>query len=339
MKPDEFTRSIRSAKNDRATGDAPSMGKVARMPGTGLPKGVRRKRLRSEGGKGSRLREGRRIVIITWSFIAAAMVAVVLGLTIWLWLIPQMTRKVDGGISSPAVELEKKVTVPSKFPSPSEAEAQRLVKEALAVREVERVTDYFRIGSTTRPQAVVEFLSGLDRAEGAFVQSQWLSSVDANDLALDGVLVTFKGSGKPRKRLALLTPDAEGKWKLDFDALARTVSPAWSEILVSKAPAVSLVRVYVAKDTYFNGPFSDDKQWSCYCLASPDTDEISLGYCKTDSPQAAALKRIFLRGRPMLRATLEIRRVEGAQPRQFEISRVLAEDWVIGPAPFDEGSQ
>ena len=39
------------------------------------------------------------------------MVAVVLGLTIWLWLIPQMTRKVDGGISSPAVELEKKVTV------------------------------------------------------------------------------------------------------------------------------------------------------------------------------------------------------------------------------------
>ena len=314
------------------------MGKVARMPGTGLPKGMLRKRRRSEGGRGSRLREGRRIVILTWSLLLAAGVVVVLGLAVWLWLIPQMTRKAESSVAGTAVELEADVTVASKFPSPSEAEALAFVKSALAVREVEKVTEYFRIGATT-PQAVVEFLTDPDKGGGAFMGGDWLSSIDANNLALDGVLVTFKGGGKPRKRLALLTPDAEGKWKMDFDAFARTVSPAWSEILVGKAPAVSVVRVYVAKDTYFNGPFSSDAEWECYGIASPDTDKILLGYCKVDSPQAAALKRIFSRDLPMLRAILEIRRVEGADLRQFEISRVLAEDWVMGSMPFDEHSR
>lgn len=338
MKSDEFTRSVRSAKNDRAPGDAPSMGRVTRMPGTGLPKGERRKRHRSEGGRGSRLREGRKNVIVTWSILLALGVSVVLGLTVWLWLIPQMNRKSEVSATPPVAELEKVVPVASKFPSPSEAEALGMVKAALAVREVGQVAAYFRLAETTAttPQAVVEFLASLERTDGAFVESQWLSSIDANDMALDGVMVTFRGTEKPRKRLALLTPDAAGKWKLDFDAFARTVSPPWPEIIAGKASAVSVVRTYVAKDSYYNGLFSDESQWICCCLASPDTEQILLGYCKIGSPQAAALSQLFLRDQSMLRATLEIRRVEGAEPRQFEISRVLAEDWAVGPVPFDE---
>ena len=311
------------------------MGKIARMPGTGRPKGVRRTKRRGDGGKRSRLRESRRIVILTWSILVGLAVVVVLGLAVWLWLIPQMTRKVEGNMTRTAVELEKEATVTPKFPSPSEVEALGMVKAALAVREAERVTDYFRIGSAT-PEAVVGFLRDLDRVEGAFVRSEWLGSINANDLPLDGVLITFQGSEKLRKRLVLLTADAAGKWKLDFDAFARTVSPAWGEILAGTAPAVSVVRVYVAKDNYFNGLFSDEALWECYCLASPDTDQISLGYCKKISPQTAALQRIFSREQKILRATLEIRRVDGTESRQFEISRVLAEDWVIGPVPFDE---
>ena len=49
-----------------------------------------------------------------------------------------------------------------------------------------------------------------------------------------------------------------------------------------------------------------------------------------------ALERFFSKEIPVPRAILEIRRVEGAEPRQLEISRVLAEDWVMGDAPFDE---
>lgn len=338
MKSDEITRSVRATKNDRHAGDAPNMGKVARMPGTGLPKGALRKRRRSEGGKSSRLRESRRTVIVIWSALLAAGVAGVLGLVVWLWLIPQMTRKEDKGMARTEVELEKEVRVVSKFPSPTETEALELVKNALAVREAAKVNEYFRLGTAT-PQAVVEFLGNLEQVDGAYERSDWLSSIDANDMALDGVLVTYTQGDKSRKRLALLTPDAEGKWKLDFDALARTGSPAWPDVWASQAPAASSVRVYIAKDTYFNGPFSDEPQWDCYCLASPDTEQILRGYCKKNSPQAAALKQIFTREQPMLRATLEIRRVAGADSRQFEISRVLAEDWAMGPAPFDELSR
>jgi hypothetical protein len=34
---------------------------------------------------------------------------------------------------------------------------------------------------------------------------------------------------------------------------------------------------------------------------------------------------------------MEIQRVEGAESRQFEILKVVAEDWVVGEVPFDEG--
>ncbi len=337
MAPDDFTRAVRSSKNDRTPGDAPRMGRVARMPGTGLPKGVRRKRRRSEGGKSSRLRESRRIVVATWSFLMATVAVVLLGLVVWLWLIPHMMRKQESGVTGQPAGLEKESGIASKFPSPSEAKAIALVKEALAVRDVEKVADYFRLGSAN-PQAVVDFLTNLDRVEGVFLYCEWLSSIDANGLTLDGVLITFKGRDKSRKRMALLTPDAKGEWKLDFDAFARTVSPGWSEILGKNPPAVARVRIYVATDSYYNGPFSDEKMWNCCCLASPDTDEMLLGYCKTNSPQASALTRILSREGRMPRAILEIRRVEGAEPRQFEISRVLAEDWVMGPVPFDESS-
>ena len=335
MKPDDVMRSVRSAKNDRATGDAPLMGKVARMPGTGLPKGVRRKKLRSEGGRSSRLRESRRLVITIWSFLLAGAVLVVLGLFIGLWLVPQMTKKEDGAVAESPVEAEKKAKVASVFPSPSESEALALVSQALAVRDEEKVTDHFRLGSAT-PQMVVDFLKNLEATDGPLVSKRWLSSMDANGLSLDGVLATFKGSDRQRNRLALLTPDVQGIWKLDFDALARTVSPAWKDLL-GGAASTGTIRIYAAKDSYYNGPFRDEKRWTCYSMGSSEIDQNLLGYCEIGSPQAAAMISICSQGRRISRAVLEIRRVEGAEPRQFEISRVLAEDWAMGPVPFDQG--
>jgi hypothetical protein len=41
----------------------------------------------------------------------------------------------------------------------------------------------------------------------------------------------------------------------------------------------------------------------------------------------------------LIRVTLEIRRTAGAESRQFEITRVLAEEWVLAAAPFDENSK
>lgn len=330
-------RSVRSAKNNRATGDAPTIGRVARMPGTGLPKGERRRKLRSEGGRNSRLREGRRLVIVIWSFLLAGMALVVLALFIGFWLVPQMTRKEDQASAKATSDVEEKVKVASDFPSPSESEALALVSQALAVRDEGKVAAYFRTGSAI-PEAVVDFLKNLDRVDGALVSKQWLGHMDSNSLSLDGVMITFQGGDKPRNRLALLTPDADGVWKVDFEALARSTSPAWKDLLGS-ATSAGTVRIYFAKDSYYNGPFRDDQRWRCYNLGSPDTDQSLFGYCEIGSPQEAAMSWISSRDQRVSRAILEIRHVEGAEPRQFKISKVLADDWAMGPVPFDQGFQ
>ena len=183
---------------------------------------------------------------------------------------------------------------------------------------------------------MVAFLKALEEREGAIKRFTWLSSMDANGLSIDGVLANFGGDDKRRNRVVLLTPDTDGIWKINYDAFARMVTPSWKELL-ENAGAEAQVRVYAANDVYFNGPFKDDRDWNCYGLASPDIEQILIGYCKVGSAQTAAMDWILSKGKPAARVTLEIRRVAGADARQFEILKVLAEDWVMGPVPFDEG--
>ena len=310
------------------------MGRVSRMPGTGLPRGSRRKRKKSEHRRGSRVRSNRRQVVKAWSIVLSALVFVILGGTLWLWIIPKMKSQEPIAGALPA-DAAKTAPLASKFPSPSQTDAEAMVKQGLANRDPGKVAEYFRLG-TASPQQIVDFLAGLESRDGAIDRLEWLGSMDANGLLIDGVVVYFKGPDKPRNRLALLTPDEAGKWQIDFDAFARTVNPTWPELLEKQAE-VAQVRIYAAKDSYYNGPFQDDKQWVCYGIASPDTDQVLLGYAKTGSPQAAAMKWIFSKDGRMNRTTLEIRRVAEGEPRQFEISKVLAEDWVMVAVPFDEG--
>lgn len=310
------------------------MGRVSRMPGTGLPRGSRRKRKKSEHRRGSRVRRSRRQIIKVWSIMLSASVFVVLGIALWLWIVPQMKSNEPVAGPLPA-EASKTALLAPKFPSPSEIDAIATVKHGLALRDPEKIPEFFRLG-TANLQEIVDFLGRLEARDGAIDRLEWLGSMDANGLSIDGVVVNFKGLDKPRNRLALLTPDEAGKWQIDFDAFARTVKPAWPELL-EKHAEVAQVRVYAAIDSYYNGPFRDDKQWVCYGIASPDTDQILLAYAKTGSAQAKAMKWIFSKDSRMTRATLEIRRVADGEPRQVEISKVLAEDWVVGAVPFDEG--
>ena len=332
MNSDGIKRSVRAKRHDRAAGDAPSLGRMARMPGTGLPKGSRRQRRKSEGRRRGRIRRLRKRIIKSWSVLLSASVLVILGLTVWLWLIPQMDSRREIAAQLPATEAAE-VRVVAKFPSPTEAEALAMVQVGLTIRDPATIVEYFRTG-TASPQEIVDFLHGLEALDGSIGLCEWLSSMDTNALSLDGVVVNFKGTDKPRNRLALLTPDEVGKWKIDFEAFARRVNPPWTEILEPQTD-VAQVRVYAVKDNYYNGVFSDDNQWICYGLASPDTDQTLLAYCLIGSPQAAALDWIFSAENRMTRMTLEIRRVAGADARQFQIEKVLAADWVVGDLPFD----
>lgn len=272
------------------------------------------------------------------------MVLVVLALSVLAffvlsWLRGQMGRRTGTGDVAATLQRHKI----SEFPSPSEKDALQWVKLAMAVRDPAQADRYFRLGGT-EPAAAVAFLAAMGELDGAITGYQWLSSMDANHLLIDGVLVVTSKGDTPRNRLALLTPDERGVWKVDFESFARTVRPPWEKLLAEDG-GQGVVRVILAKDSYFNGPFKDDGEWLCYGMASPDSEQILLGYCRKDSPQAHALSVIFHQEEDaeniysrLKRATLELRRPEDAETRQFEITRVLAEDWVLSDKAFDEAS-
>lgn len=334
----DIQRSIRSARHTRSAGDAPDIGRVSRVPGTGIPRDSRRRKRRS--GR-SHKDDSRRIKVFrTWMWVFSAVSVLALVYLVVAGFRSQLDESRQTAESKPEVVPEKK-RVESEFKSPTSEDALAMVEHGLAVRDPLEVGDFFRLGSI-RPEEAVAFLEEIAAEDGEVVSQQWLSSIDANGLLLEGVLIQY---GKPKaesERLAILTPDEKGHWRIDFEAFARTTRPGWDAILNGDARE-AVVRVISMKDSYFNGPFRDESEWTCYGLATPDIGEIIHGYCRVGSAQDAAMRRIsrpdkLLQGVPRpKRATLKLRRLPEAGPRQFEIERVIAEDWVATGAWFDEG--
>jgi hypothetical protein len=336
MKTRDVQRSVRIQRFDRTTGDAPSIGRVSRMPGAGQAKGELRRRRRGERPVNERALNNRRKVMLMWSVIFIFLTVGVMGTAMWLWLRPKLSA-LPVANTGPARKIEARVV--SKFESPTEDEALALVKGALSNRDAAKVKEYFRMGSST-PDDVIGFLDQIEKSDGKPSGMDWLRSIDANGLLIDGVAVSFQTESSLRTRLALLTPDANGKWQIDFDAFARKVDPSWTKLIEGGAKE-GIVRVVVTRKHYYNFCFKDDTRWLCYEMTSPDHEKSLFGYCRQGSPQAVAMGRIVTEeemleaGRFANRATLEIRRNENSEPRQFEISRVLAEDWVMEETPFD----
>jgi hypothetical protein len=335
MKNSRIQRGIQS-RHAREAGDAPPLGRVVRVrdaKGGGAKSGMK-----GHGNVGLLLRNvAHRRKILLWSVVSSIATLGLIGGFMVFWM--RSHRQVASGDgSTPRLG---DVRIVSKFPSPSEAEALELVKRALANRDPERVESYFRLDAVDA-KGVVEFLDGAEAREGQAVSFDWQGSMDVEGLLLDGVLIKYTGIQRPVERLVLLTPDDTGVWKIDFDAFARTSIPPWEELL-GKRVDHARVRVMIARDVYYNGPFVDETKWICFGMASPEsngilTEDASLlrGYCKAGSPQAKALKRMFSGGERIHRATLEIGRIANSESRQFEIRRVLADDWVLTSTPYDE---
>lgn len=337
MKSDDIQRAVQSRPEHLAR-YAPASGRYARMQVTEQPKGVRRRKMTSESNQGRHLQEGQKQLIIIRSILLCGLTFAVLVYFLVQWMMPYTKQPEVYSSKSESISANAGITKKvSQIPTPTSAAALALVKQALALRDPEKVAEYFRPDGAS-PQEIIDFLKGMDASDGQIDGMQWLSSMGTIMIPLEGVLVSFKSKGEeaPRSRIVVMTSDPAGKWRIDYDAFARMVTPSWNDLL-KKQTATATVRVYVKPDNYYNGPFNDEKLWVCYSTCSPDTEETLKVYCKIGSPQTAAMASMCSKGDKVIRATLLIRRVEGTEARQFEISKVLAEDWVAGPAPFDEG--
>jgi hypothetical protein len=263
---------------------------------------------------------------MVWSITLGIGALLVLGAAVFLWLLPMLMQK-SGASASDKTIVDEETRIISKFPSPSKDEASQLVKDALANRDLKKIDQLFRVGST-RPQEILDFCSSSSERDGVMENLDWLSSLDSDGLLIEGVVVNYQGKEKLVQRLALLTPDESGDWRLDFDAFARTARPPLVQLLERTADR-GIIRAMVAPDVYFNGPFADESEWVSYAINSPDLDRFLHGYCKKGSAQAMAMEKLFSDEIRVSRVTLELQNVKDSGPRQFEITRLLAHDWIL----------
>lgn len=328
MNPNDLKRGIVS-RHSRADGGSHGLEKLERIP--------RRSVIPGSGGHRRRSGKARQQQGKIWSIILGGVALCVLLLTFIIWLLPVLQRGKSGEVTMelPAARREASVHVASRFPSPSGEEALKLVENALSNRDPGQVEHLFRKGNSS-PQEIVSFCMATEKRDGAFNGLNWISSLDTPELLIEGVVAKYKDvdTGE-HQRLVLLTPDRDGRWQVDFDAFARAVKPSWEQILRLDNPQ-GTIRVIVTPDVYYNGPFRNESEWTSYTMTSPDVEIPLHGYGKRNSPQDRVLRRMFSEGGKSMRVTLEIRRVEGGGERQFEISRVLAQDWIIPAAALPD---
>jgi hypothetical protein len=304
------------SKNQRVAGagEAPSMGEVERMHKNALQR--------------LPVRYATVLAIfffgLTCMFVGGTLTAAVL----W-WF---------GGIGSPRQARTIQLHAPKLIegvPAPEPQVMEDLVKRLLAARTAAEVEPLVRPGALS-PAAIAARLPDLERQDGKIRRIRYLRPIDSLCLRLESVLVTFDSG---RNRIALLSPDEEKRWRIDFDGYTRRAEPEFAE-LMSGAAEEATVRVQVIPDNYYNGPYLDDEAWACFALPSPDHETMIFGYVARGSRQHAAIARSLVRSERrwqggMQRMTLRIRRA-GTDPRQFEIVRVLADDWAVGAQPLDE---
>lgn len=324
---------------ERGIGDPPNLGRIERMGGTTL----RRSRGKSDRERGSssgkRHRHGTKVLrggTLLIAFVTILVMVAIFGG--WMRNRQQQSDFTEFELLAKPRVVDR---IESRFKSPSEEEARVILTKALAAKDEAAVRENFHLAAST-PDEVLAFLRDQEEHKGPLRVDNWLGSIDPNNTLVEGLVVKrSKEDGSESSTIAMLTPDQTGVWRLDFDSFAGKCQPSW-EAFVSGEAVEGVVRVWFSVDNYFNGPFLNDEQWLCYSMARSESDAILFGYCRKGSPQADAMEniaeRMRMKGRTnttSFRGIVAISKPEGAEKRQFEIKRVLAEDWLLTDKAFD----
>lgn len=331
----------RPGKSDRQVGDAPSIGHVPRMHKESESRAGRYKpRRTSAGHSGAGL--DMKTALRAGALVLAAGV-IIIGL--FAWITSSRRSDAEQGLATAPPAVPHLAATP-RITAPDDAALKQLVKEFLEAGSPEELAPLIRpIGDRDRA-SLFTGLTEILKADGAVTSIQYIGPMDSRALPLEALVVNFTGDGAGtgrRNRLALLSPDAEGRWQVDYDAFVRHVSTPWPVLLSGKADS-GVVRVFVSPDSYYNGVYRDDARWVCFGMASPDEEMLMFGYVPRDSIQFEVLKLISadaevrapgsdLRAK---RLTLEIQHDPEAEPRQFQITRVLSDEWAAGAEALDE---
>jgi hypothetical protein len=338
MKP-KYVHTKAQIQRQRNPGDDPDLGRVTRMEG-GSKRLKIRKRVRGELGKPSSRRHDRRRIrqmrarkfaFTLWLSIILVGCFIALFVGMMLWLSSQGDRKDIAPLfvrddSLPALHL-------TDFPPPNEREAMEIIRSAIAARDEETLRTFVHDSHEADTADVLRFFADTGERDGKLIQHQWIGSSDTAQLQIQTMILAFSNDGRITNRLAMLVPNESGIWRLDFPAYARWCNPPIQLMNEPSGYPGGRVRVFLGRDTYFNGPFSSDREWACFAITSPDTETSGFAYCRVHSPEHQALETMLAQTARQIRATLEIARVENAESRQFRITSVVSQDWVAVNPP------
>lgn len=321
--PDKNFSRAGSGDSERKLGEAPNLGRVARTPLSAVPGGRRRRTHRKRKSNAAR----------KWTLV----LSFVLILAMSAFFVRHFREKVAkareaDGPSILATAFQERKTL--ELPHLDRQEALAFVKAAFAGISVEAVDDYFVLSPADNPGNAIDALQHIRETEGTITEYEWLGQRFSNGSTIAEVITRMSGTDGNKSRVAQLVFGADRKWRVDLDSYLRKCVPEWTEILSGESDKC-LVRVFVGRDTYYNGAYSDEEKWQSFTLASADDENFIYAYVKKGSAQERALRKIFESGADVNSATLMIAPVADARNRQFEITSVLAEGWVVGESRFD----
>jgi len=327
---------VRAAQT-RQPGEAPAIGSVARIH-------KRSKELQeSKLGRASRkFGRGKRAnptgnhshLTLFWLAMLLLGTCAVIVAGMFLWLRAQSDRRNLAGSRAQAFVPAGESRV-SRFPPPSEAVAMRIFQGALAARSEESISLYVRETPEVPVGQQISFLAETETRDGSLTQHRWIGTIEHETLQVQAISVHFDKNGRAQSRIAMLVPDSAGNWRLDFPAFARWCDPPIQLIDTADGHPGGRVRVFLQLDNYYNGIFANDREWICFRIDSPDAESSAYVYAAAGSPAHLALFSLLSPNVPTIPVTLEIERREGAEPRQFALTSVLADGWILTDTPFD----
>lgn len=310
------------------------IGKVDRI-NRNLPKGKRRRR--SDGSRRSRREARRGAVLRRWLVLGLSLA----GLGITGSLLYGLLLAPDSDIRPLA---KRNKIYGEAFPSLPVDQALAMVHRMFDASRAEELAKLLRPGAISPDEALAQ-LEELDVDPSGSINPKWLGRIDSEVRAFDLILVE-----RPlQEPLSIpLTPDDDGEWKIDFDALVGHCSPnfeAWAAGTADRGT----VRCIAKFDTYYNAAFRDEREWVCLSFYHPDHRARLYAYCQRDSLSHEALGQIVDRNIRMaadigteaddtrpFRTMLELKREPDGMPNQFEIVEVLSDDWIASRPTYEQ---
>lgn len=204
--------------------------------------------------------------------------------------------------------------------------AEKIVEEALELRP-RHFNRNFSLEAGMTEEAALRILQEIFVTEGKVSKLRWLGIRYIGEKVIEEVEVTHTKDGSDSHRLAQIVRMPDGTWKVDISSYIRQTSHPWNDILARKVDK-AVVRAVIVEASYYNGIFEDESKWRCYKITSPDFQDALYGYVEAGSIEDFRIKNILPMDRKPQRAILEIHSNSTMLDEQFQITQLLAEDWI-----------